>query len=99
MGTIPSQFGAGDGHIYNVFGLVTGTTVMSQFNTGSLVGMARFKADPDNSGVFLLGYGVIQSFYMSAGDDTGWVSLQDLKQLYHQNASGSMYYMSWWLQR
>ena len=93
--TIVQQFGGG--YIHNVFYLVTGTVATTQFPSGT-VGMVRFKAHPDNIGLFTLGDGVTQSFWLDAGDDTGWVDLKEMEQLYYSDTSGTLDYLGYWLQ-
>jgi len=95
----------------NVFGYVTGTastgTVCTQFPSGSAK-LLRFKADPDNVGVFKLGaYGTGECLWpMSAGDDTGWIApphiegnLAGLHSYKYYDYSGGSERLYWWIQR
>jgi hypothetical protein len=94
--TIPQQYSAA--FQFNRFGVVTGTATPTQFPTGTC-GMVRFKADPDNNDDFMLGNESGNVLYpLAPGDDTGWVSLSNLNQLWYSAISGSLDYLYWWLQ-
>jgi len=95
--TIPKQFM--DAFPYDEFGVMTGTNECTQFPTGSC-GIIRFKTHPDNEGLFLLGNDIQGCIFpMSAGDDTGWISADDLNRFYANGQSGSSDYIYWFLQR
>lgn len=95
--SIKGQFS--DVFIFDVFGVITGTVAATQFPTGSC-GMVRFKANPDNSGQFLLGHEAENTVYpMVAGDDTGWVATTNLNRYWHSDASGTMDRLHYWLQK
>lgn len=87
-----------DGFINNIFGVVTGSSSAIQF-ASTIVGLIRFKTDLNNNGIFFLGSDPGNCIYpLDAGEDTGWVSLSSLGQLYHRNPSGSSDYLYYWLQ-
>jgi hypothetical protein len=100
-----------DNPSFNVFGVVTGTQVVTYFPSGTAK-ILRFKADPNNNGVFKLG-GIPQGqtfFPMSKGDDTGWIAPPSadgnrlgLQNFCYSNASASgtasRDYLYYWLQR
>lgn len=83
----------------NIFGLITGVASATQFAPSGEVGMIRFKAHPDNQGLFVLGNESLRSFWLKAGDDTGWVDLARIQQLWYEAPSGSSDYLAYWLQR
>ena len=91
----------------NLFGVVTGSVTCVAFPEESAK-LLRFKADPDNNNVFKLGaVGTGDCLWpMSAGDDTGWIAppciegnLAGLHSYKHSNASGTMDYLYYWIQR
>ena len=96
MGSINEQFSVVP--VNNVFGTITGSVTAVQVAQGNCK-LLRFKADPANSGVFLLGSSANTPWPMSAGDDTGWLAASDLDVFWHSNASGTMDYLHYWLQR
>jgi hypothetical protein len=96
MGTIRSQFA--DSFIYDEMGTITGSATAVQLAT-NLCNMVRFKANNDNVNVFWLGQDANNTaFPMYAGDDTGWVSTSNLDRYWHQNNSGAVDYLHYWLQ-
>jgi len=85
--------------MYDEMGVITGSVTAVQFPTGTC-GAIRFKADVDNVGTFNLGHDVNNcSFPMRAGDDTGWAQTTDTNRYWHSNASGSVDYLYFWLQK
>jgi len=97
MGTISSQYS--DALIYDVFGVVSGSATPVQF-PNEPCGMVRFKTDPDNNEDFFIGHNANNVLFpMDAGDDTGWVSTNNLNRYWYSNVSGSAEYLYWWLQR
>ena len=86
---------------FDKFGTVTGSSSTgTQFGSDPCA-MVRFKAHPDNDGIFLLGEAGsgLTSFPMSAGDDTGWVSTSNVNRYMQANASGSSDFLLYWLQK
>ena len=95
--TIPKMFS--DAFPADEFGIVTGTQSCIQFPTGTC-GMVRFKAHPDNVGLFLIGNAVQGCLFpLDAGDDTGWISADALHRFYANGLSGTSDYIYWFLQR
>ncbi len=84
--------------LFDEYGVVTGSVTDVQFPTGSC-GMLRFKADPGNEGVFLIGNITETLFPMDAGEDTEFFMTTNLNLYYHSNGSGSTDYLYWWLQK
>jgi hypothetical protein len=98
--SIKNQFA--DGALqFDKFGLITGTSSTGIRMTNDPCAMLRFKADPGNIGVFLIGEAGsgLTSFPLSAGDDTGWVSTSNVNRYQHSNISGSADYLLYWLQK
>ena len=96
--TIKEQFT--DSLFFDVFGIVTGSVTSTQF-ADNPCGMVRFKADSANVNAFKLGKvgAGFTAFPLYAGDDTGWVSTSNLDRYIHSDASGTMDYLYWWLQK
>jgi len=97
--TVPQQFSTA--FIHNRFGIVSGTSVATQFSgdSGTVLGMVRFKADPDNNDDFMLGGSPQDCVYpLAPGDDTGWVSASNLNQFYYSAISGAVDYLYYWYQ-
>ena len=93
--------------LFDNFGLVTGSYLSIQFPTGSC-GLLRFKADPGNAGVFLLGdydaaggsMATGGGYPMDAGDDTGFFYTTNLNRYcYSHGTTGTTDYLNWWLQK
>lgn len=90
--------------IYNVFGLVSGTSVgvVGQFPSGSCK-LLRFKADIDNVGEFLIGVQGKVIWPMNAGDDTGWIASPSdhagLAHFWFSGLSGTSERLYYWMQR
>ena len=93
--------------LFDDFGLVTGSYLSIQFPTGSC-GNLRFKADPGNAGVFLLGdydaaggsMATGGGYPMDAGDDTGFFYTTKLNRYYYSHrTTGTLDYLYWWLQK
>jgi len=112
MGNTINQMFSGN-PMNNIFGSVTGTAstgtvdYCTQFESGSAK-LLRFKADPDNVGVFKLGaVGTGDCLWpMSAGDDTGWIAPPSddgdragLHSYKYYNYSGGSEVLYWWIQR
>lgn len=73
-------------------------TVATQFPDVP-VKLARFKAWSSNIGSFFIGESTNDRFFeLDAGDDTGWVSLSNLNQLWFSNGSGTADKLAVWLQ-
>ena len=82
----------------NEIGVVTGSVVPTQF-LASAPGMVRLKSALGNSGVFFLGGQPSGcTFPLDSGEDTGWVSIDTMDDLYYRNPSGTGDYMHYWLQ-
>src|SRR3990167_235227 len=95
--TINQQFSDNPGH--NDIRLVTGSATAVQFPDMPLL-MVRFKAYSGNAGSFFLGENSANMYWeLDAGDDTGWVALQNLNHLWYSNASGTSDYMAIWVQK
>lgn len=90
----------GNWFIYNEMWLITGTYALSRFPNVPCQ-MARLKAYSGNGGSIFLGTwmntGTLNRlpFEMSAGDDTGWFSIDNLNNFYQGNSSGSSYIAAW----
>jgi hypothetical protein len=85
--------------IVNETRIVTGSASAVRFATGTSC-LARFKALSGNIGSFLIGAtSATCQFELDAGDDTGWISLSGLQELWHRNPSGTVDYLSVWIQR
>ena len=87
---------------FDKFGIVTGTTSTGTQFASDPCAMVRFKAHPDNDGVFLLGEAGsgLTSFPMSAGDDTGWVSTSNVNRYMQSNSwTGTGDRLLYWLQK
>jgi hypothetical protein len=91
----------------NLIGVVTGSVTCVAFPAQSAK-LLRFKADPGNVGVHKLGVvGTGECLWpMAAGDDTGWIAppyiegnLAGLNSYKHSNASGSVDFLYYWIQR
>lgn len=103
MSGIKAQFS--DNFPTDIFGVVTGTAGAVQFpNIGC--GLARFKAQSTNSGLFSIGHNsgtsaAFLSWMFSAGDDTGWFAVggNNLNTYWYKAPSGSMDRLSFWLQK
>ena len=97
--TIKEQFSSS--FLFNLFGIVTGTAGATQFSgdSGTALGMVRFKADPDNYDDFLLGSNANNVLYpLAPGDDTGWISAYNLNQFWYRAISGAVDYLYYWYQ-
>lgn len=96
MTTINQQFS--DSPTDNIFGTVTGSATGIQFpNVEGL--MARFKTRSINVGSFFLGNGQNNCvFELDAGDDTGWVAINNLNLLWYRNPSGTLDHLNYWMQ-
>ena len=85
--------------LYDAFGVVTGSATDIQFPTGSC-GMLRFKADPANSGVFLIGNEFGTLFPLNAGDDTDFFMTTNLNRYYYSHrTTGTTDFAYWFLQK
>lgn len=83
--------------IVNDVRLFSGTTV-TQFPSVQ-VKLARLKAWTSNIGSFFVGESASDLFFeLDAGDDTGWISLSNLNQLWFSNGSGTADKLAVWLQ-
>lgn len=105
--TINEQFSSNP--VWNVIDLVTGTAVgtWAQFPSGTCK-LARFKADGDNTGEFLLSHedetsNPLVGWPLAAGDDTGWVAVPTdeagLAHFWFSGLSGTADRLYYWLQR
>lgn len=84
--------------LVNDIGLVSGTPTATQFPNLETK-LVRFKAYAGNDLPFYLGEDENNMFFeISAGDDTGWIPLENLNRLYFQNASGTGQYLAYWRQ-
>lgn len=96
-----------DNPMRNYFGVITGSASFTQFPSGSAK-LARFKANPDNIGMFEIvewGSNNQGTWILDAGDDTGWfaapyfeANLLGLKQFGYRNLSGTSDYLHYWVQ-
>ena len=85
---------------YNPKGLdisgVSGSVTAMQFPTGSCK-LVRFKAEHNNAGSFFIGETPSDLHYeMRARDDTGWIPMTDLNELYYINLSGTADFLAYW---
>jgi len=96
--TIKEQFS--DSLFFDKFGVITGSASIVQF-PNEPCGMARFKADNGNIGLFLIGEdgSATTPFPLYGGDDTGWISTSNLNRYQHSDVSGTADYLYYWLQR
>lgn len=79
--------------------LVSGSVTAVQFPNVPLL-MVRFKAYAANIGSFLLGETASDLYWeMRAGDDTGWVALENMNHLWYKNLSGTSDKLVYWIQR
>jgi hypothetical protein len=87
--------------MFDKFGVVTGTSSTGVQFADDPCSAVRFKAHPDNIGLFLLGEAGsgLTSYPLDAGDDTGWVSTSNVNRYLHSNASGSADHLLYWLQK
>ena len=77
-------------------GVVTGTVTATQLPSGT-VKLIRFKANSDNEGSFFVGETEHDLFYeMRARDDTGWIPITNMNELYHINLSGTSDLLYYW---
>ena len=86
--------------MYNVFGIITGTTV-TQFPDVPCQ-QARLMAYSANIGSFFIGNGVATGlcvWELDAGEDTGWFGTDNLNNLYYKNASGTSDFLAYWINR
>ena len=85
--------------IYNIFGEITGSAVAIQMPSGSCF-QVRFKASEDNIGHIYLGHDANHCFWMlGAGDDSGWICVDDMNKFWHSSASGTVDRFAYHLQR
>lgn len=95
--TIKEQFSSNPQH--NDIFKVTGSAAAIQFASTPVL-MVRFKAYSGNIGSFFLGENSANMFWeLDAGDDTGWIALQNMSHLWYSNASGTSDYMAVWVQK
>ena|SRR3990172_11004288 len=79
--------------------LATGSATAINFPNLPVL-MVRFKAYIDNVGRFYLGETPNDMYWeLSAGDDTGWVAIQNMNHLYYKDPSGTLDKMAYWIQR
>src|SRR5512139_936095 len=86
--------------IYNVFGIITGTSV--QPFPDIPCSLANLKAYASNIGSFKIGHqsGTSQCVWeLDAGQETGWFGIHNLNELWRSNASGTSDYLVYWVQK
>lgn len=78
--------------------LVTGTTAITQFPNVPVL-LVRFKSDENNFGTFRLttASGTNRYWELGAGDDTGWLPMRNMNQLYYFDPSGTMDKVAYWM--
>jgi hypothetical protein len=83
----------------NIFGVVTGSVTAVQFPSEPSI-VVKFQARLANSNTFLVGNASDNTVYeLDAGEETDWFECENLSLLWHSNGSGTMDYLTWWLQR
>jgi hypothetical protein len=92
-----SQFS--DAPMFDKFGVVTGTSSTGVQMPNDPCNAVRFKAHPNNIGIFLLGEAGsgLTSYPLDAGDDTGWIYTSNTNRYLHSNVSGSTDQLLYWL--
>lgn len=98
MTTIPGEFS--EAFINERINVVTGTLATSMFPSQE-AHLARFQARSTNISSMWLGVGVTGTAWeLSAGYDTGWISVpqDNLSHYRHQSPSGSANYLAYWVQ-
>lgn len=94
---IQQQFASSN--LQQEIGLVTGSASALQFPNRACV-MLRLKAKSSNNAAFFVGTKSSEQLWeLAPGDDTGWVTSQNLNQFYFKSVSGSMDGLAYWLQR
>lgn len=86
--------------IYNVFGIITGSTITPFPDVPAQ--LARLEAYAANIGSFFIGHqsGTSQCVWeLDAGYDTGWFSISNLNEFWYRNPSGTSDYMVYWIQK
>ena len=74
---------------------VSGSVTALQFPTGS-VKLVRFKAAHDNVGSFFVGESPQDLHYeFRARDDSGWLPMSNLNELYYINQSGTVDFLAY----
>ena len=83
----------------NIFGVVTGSATPLQFPDVPAI-QAKFQARLSNGTNFYFGNAVGNVvFEMSAGEETDWFEIDNLSELWHSDASGTMDKIVWWVER
>jgi hypothetical protein len=79
-------------------GLVSGSFAGLQFPNLPCK-LVRFKALSYNTGSIFIGETANDLFYeLDAGDDTGWVVLGNLNELWYGKSSGTADHLTYWIQ-
>ena len=87
------------GFIGNDIGKVTGTAT-GAFLPSVETSLVMFKADPSNNGRFLIGESSAHCFYpLVASEETDWIPIHNLNELYVKNASGSNNFLYYWAKK
>jgi hypothetical protein len=86
--------------IYNVFGIITGTSVTPFPDIPCQ--QANLMAYASNIGSFFIGHqsGTSQCVWeLDAGEETGWFDIENLNNLYYKNGSGTSDFLAYWIQK
>ena len=86
---------------FDIFGIITGTAGVTQF-PDIPCSIFTLKARASNVGSFFLSHesGTVNLPYeLDAGEETGWVCADNLNRYYHNNPSGTLDYLAYWIQK
>jgi hypothetical protein len=83
----------------NIFGVVTGSATALQFPNVPAI-QAKLQARLANGTTWYIGNAVGNTVYeLAAGEETDWFELDNLNELWHSDASGTMDHIVWWVER
>ena len=83
----------------NIFGVITGSVTALQFPDVPAI-QAKLQARLSNGTNFYFGNTVNNVvFEMAAGEETDWFEIDNLNELWHSDASGTMDKIVWWVER
>lgn len=82
----------------NIFGIITGTAGSWFPNVPAQ--LVRLGTLSTNIGSFFIGnQSGTAKWELDAGADTGWFGISNLNQIYARNPSGTVDYLSYWIQQ